>query len=113
MVSLHSPPGLCVFCVHPEGTSMILTKMRKTIISDCIITMQVYGNFRFSVVQPLLSTGLRMLIIEKKNRYLCSDPSYMAIFQVSSCFKIKKNNKQAQKFLNNFQSLILTTLFAQ
>ena len=31
-----------------------LPKMMKTIISDCIITMQVYANFRFPVVQSLL-----------------------------------------------------------
>ena len=36
-----------------------------------------------------------MLIIEKKNEYECSDPSDVAIFQVSSCFKIE-NNKEGQ-----------------
>ena len=43
------------------------TKMMISIISDCFITMQVYGNFRFSVVQPFLLD--LMLIIEKKNGY--------------------------------------------
>ena len=53
-----------------------------------------------------------MLTIGKKNGYQCSDLNYVAIFQVSSSLKMRKK-KQPKKIPNNFQSLILITLFAQ
>ena len=44
-------------------------------------------------------------------KYMYTLCGHISTFQVFSCFKLKK--KQAQEFLNNFQLLILTTLFAQ
>ena len=46
--------ALSVLLCMLQELQWFLPKMMKTIISDCIITMQVYGSFLFSVVQPLL-----------------------------------------------------------
>ena len=74
--------------------------------------MQVNGNFRFSVVQPLL-LALECYLLKRKMDISVLIQATWLISSFQLFQNEKKQTKQAQKFLNNFQSQILTTLFAQ
>ena len=68
-----------------------LPKTMKTIISGCIITVQVCGNFRFSVMQPLL-LNLECQLLKRKMDISVLIQATWPYFQVSSCFiKVRKN----------------------